>query len=157
MKLCSKLQWHYNLLFRTVLLVVGRGAWPCLTCLCFRWLCVPCFHVFCYLLCSKIAKLLQLATVYGHLPHQAGCNHGRGAESIFSDLNRSARLLWNSLTGDFSSLFMTLSGKLIVFNSCERQEKPRPLSLCKVAKHRIFRKGALNSEKSHHSRWNVLD
>lgn len=44
------------------------------------------FMVFCYLLCVKIAKLLHLATVCCHLPHPAGCNHGSGAESIFSHL-----------------------------------------------------------------------
>lgn len=56
---------------------------------------------------------------------------------------------------------LTVSGKLIVFNSCERQEKPSPLSLCRMGvlltRHRIFRKGALHSEKSHHCRWSVLD
>lgn len=44
------------------------------------------FMVFCYLLCVKIAKLLHLATIYCHLSHPAGCNHGSGAESIFSPL-----------------------------------------------------------------------
>lgn len=77
------------------------------------------FMVFCYLLCVKIAKLLHLATVYCHLPHPAGCNCGSGAESIFSDLKGNARLMWSSLADDFSSLFMTVSGKLIVSNSCE--------------------------------------
>lgn len=119
------------------------------------------FMVFCYLLCVKIAELLHLATVCCHLPRAAGCNHGSGAESVFRP-EGNARLMWSSLAGDFSSLFMTVSGKLIVFNSCERPEKPSPaLSLCRVdvllTRHRIFRKGALHSEKSHHSRWSVMD
>lgn len=41
-------------------------------------------------------------------------------KAFFSDLKGDARLMWSSLADDFSSLFMTVSGKLIVFNSCER-------------------------------------
>lgn len=80
-------------------------------------LCVPCFHGFCYLLCSKTAALgsYLLSSL-----HQGGCNYGSGAESIFSALKGNARLMWSSLADDFSSLFMTLSAKLIVFNNCER-------------------------------------
>lgn len=60
----------------------------------------------------------QLSAVIFH--NHAGCNSGSGSESIFSVLMRNARLMWNCLAGDFSSLVMTVSGKLVVFNGCER-------------------------------------
>lgn len=41
-------------------------------------------------------------------------------KAFFLDLRGSARLMWSSLADHFSSLFMTVSGKLIVFNSYER-------------------------------------
>lgn len=80
------------------------------------------FLVFMVFVICCVVRLLNCCTwqLYCHLPHQAGCNHGGGAESIFSDLNGNARQMWSSLADDFSSLFMTVSGKLIVFNSCER-------------------------------------